>query len=125
MNSLDEKIRNSGPKFPKPKILRLLLNLGLITKDANAATADAAWFAVCRDPLVAQREFDDPEPKQERDVTHRGYPTHYLFRDHIALKFVAEEMTNEERAALRERVLARRVTQIPSARIAPAEPLII
>lgn len=108
-------------KFPERKNLKLLLDLGVITKDADGETACSAWFHLCHDPVVSARERNDPEPKRECD--RPALKGHYFLREHIIHKFVAEEMTDADRAALRARLLARRVRQIPSCCIAPNEPL--
>jgi hypothetical protein len=118
MNPLDELIRKSAPKFPEPKNLRLLLDLGLITRDTKAETAFWAWFHLACDPIVAEREAADPSPQRYRVIG--GVLKRRTVRDEVVRKVIAE-MAEEERAALRARLLARRVTQIPS----PNEPLTI
>lgn len=117
MNSLDEWKRQYGyvPKFPEPKNLRLLLDLGVISKDSDAQTAESAWNHLCWDPVVAEREAADPGPNTYREIA--GLQRRCVRFD--VIRNVVAQMTGEERAALRARLLARRVKQIPSA----SEPL--
>ena len=106
-NSLDDMIRKTAPKFPEPKNLRLLLDLRLISKDSDASTASLAWSHLVSDPLVVETEKAYPG---EREVlTRPALAGHYKLREDVVRKIVAE-MPEEEREALRKRLLARRVT---------------
>lgn len=115
---LDVLMHSCDPKFPEPKNLRLLLDLGVITKTANAQTASAAWWSLCFDPIVAEREETDPSPQRYREFPNNAIPRRRTIRYEVVRKVVAA-MSDEERAALRERLMAKRVTGFRAAPKAP------
>jgi hypothetical protein len=114
-NSLRDLIRQTAPKFPEPKNLRLLLDLGLISRDSDASTASLAWNHLCVDSVIYTRLLEDPDRGEDKDITHCGHPTHFRLNEACVHKIV-RQMTDEERADLCARLLARRVIkfQTPS-----------
>jgi hypothetical protein len=115
-----EKISKNS--YAHPTNLKLMLDLGIISVDANPATAELAWNHLIADSVIAAREKASPGEKEFRDVTNCGHATHWLFRVDVMHQIIAE-MSEGEKADLRTRLLARRVKDFPSAPPAANQPV--
>jgi hypothetical protein len=109
--TLDDFRSRFAPKFPELKNLRLLLDLRLISKNSDASTASLAWNHLCTDAVIYARLLADPDRGEDKDITHCGHPKHFRLNE-ACLHKIVRQMTDEERAELRARLLARRVTKL-------------
>jgi hypothetical protein len=88
----------SEASFEHPSNLTVMTQLGLIDSTTPAVNALAVWRALITDAIVRERRRAIRDPKYQAVIP--GY----------ASRAVVEAMTKTERAALCERLMARRRT---------------
>jgi hypothetical protein len=89
-----------------------MISIRILDADADEAAAEFAFSHLISDPVIAAREAAAPGEQKVRDFTGAGHPTHRLFRVGVLDQIIAE-MSDGERSDLRDRLLARRVRQLP------------